>query len=258
MSSDKENIESGADLASGSLTDAQIRPEVPIFRRLVPGSTEAAVPLLIGSLVALLIVILMVSFGVLVPAHIARGLQYQINSLNSQNDNLRAELELSQAKNKEYEAKLEGAPPEQARSQIYEMQATINALEEQIEIIRAAEWPPLTASTQESLYQLLRDMPAREVWVGYADSGGRALARTFSDLFKRLDWPQQYPILAVLDPQDGLWITPISDFSEQLRDKIAQSTGLQFKLFPRRERLPDTIGVIVGYRTPNQEANEKP
>ncbi|MGH6875379.1 MAG: hypothetical protein ACREDW_10210 [Aestuariivirgaceae bacterium] len=247
MSTDKEN----ADQPGCVQTDgaAQVTPDVPIFRTSLPGSPQVAVRLLIGSLIAaVLIVIVMVSFGVLVPARVVSSLQNQINSLKTQNDDLRAELGLSQTKNKEYEAKLDGASPEQTRSQIYEMQATISSLEQQIEKIRAAEWPPLTASAQESLYQLLKDMPAHEVWIGYGDSGGLALAKSLSDVFKRLNWPQKYPILAVLDPQDGLWITPISDISEQLRDKIVQATGHQVNLFPRRERFPDKIGIVVGYR----------
>jgi hypothetical protein len=42
-----------------------------------------------------------------------------------------------------------------------------------------------------------------------------------------------------------------------VRQKIAQSTGLQFKLFPHSEQLPDVkkIGVIIGYRTPQKEAD---
>jgi hypothetical protein len=251
MSSDKDNAEPSSSQTSGAV---QVKPEVAMFRTLLPGSVQVPARLLIGSLIgALFIITSMVSVGVLVPAHVAGDLKNEINSLKSQNDGLRAELELSQSKNREYEEKLGGASPEQARSQMDKMRATIKTLEQQIEAIRAAEWPPLTAAEQESLYQLLKDMPAHEVWIGYGDSGGRALAITFSDVFKRLNWPQKYPILAVLDPQEGVWITPISDISEQLRDKIAQSTGLQINLFPRRERFPDKIGVIVGYRAQSKD-----
>lgn len=268
MPGDKDNMMSGTDEPTASQTDeaAQVKSEAPISRSFGAGSTHLAAQFVMVSLIAAsLIVIALVSFGVLVPAHITSGVQNQIdsiesemNSLRSQNENLRAELERSQTQSREYETKLERASPEQTRSQLYEMQVTIKALEQQMEAMRAAEWPPLTASAQESLYQHLKDMPAQEVWVGYADYGGRELARTFSHVFNRLNWPQKHEILAVHDPQDGLWITPISDFSEQLRDKIAQSTGLQFTLFPRRERFPDRIGVIVGYRAPNQEASQTP
>jgi hypothetical protein len=254
MSSDEELVESVADPAKGSQANAapQSDPATSVFPNLVSAQTVRFVA---GSVIAgLLFVTLVISFGALVPAHVVRDLQIQIDSLQSQNRKLRAELELSQTKRKEYENKLEGE--EQARSQISQMQATINALEEQVETIRAAEWPPLTASAQESLYQLLKDVPAQEVWIGYADYGGRALAKTFADVFERLNWPQNYPILAVNDPQEGLWITPINDASEQLRDKIIQSTGLQFKLFPRRERFLNKIGVVVGYRLQSRENEE--
>jgi hypothetical protein len=208
---------------------------------------------LLGSLIgAATILIVLMHSGMLVPAHVENGLQGQIVNLKGQNDTLRGELKLSERKNKEYEDQLGGASSEQAR-----MQATINALERQIETMRAAEWPPLTAAAQEALYRQLKDMPAREIWVGYADSNGRALAKQFSDVFNQLNWPQKYDVLAVHDPQDGLWVTPISDFSEQVRERIAQSTGLQFKLFPHSEQLPDVkqIGIIIGYRMPKYEGD---
>jgi hypothetical protein len=194
----------------------------------------------------------MITLRGVVPAHVATDLEIQVDILRKQNQSLSGELELSQRERKAYADKL--LREEQLRSQVSAMQATISSLEEQIATIRAAEWPPLTASAQESLYQRLKDLPPQEIWIGYADYGGRELARTFADVFKRLNWPQNYPILAVNDPQEGLWITPINDASEQLRDRIVQSTGLQFKLFPRRERFLDKIGVVVGYRSPSKES----
>lgn len=261
MPGDTQDDASGARLLNDARTDgaAQIKADGSGPRGLLPPAGQAAVRLLVASvIVAVFILISMVYSGVVVPAHVVTGLQDQIDSLKRENHGLRTELQRSQALGKEYEEKLEGASAEQARSRMQDMQAAIKALEQQIETMRAAEWPPLTQSAQESLYQMLKDMPAQEVWVGYADSGGRALARTFSEVFKRLNWPQKYEILAVLDPEEGLWITPISDFSEQLKDRIARSTGLQFKLFPRRERFPDKIGVIVGYRVPQEDTNETP
>src|SRR6185503_21234575 len=112
----------------------QVKPEVAMFRTLLPGSVQVLARLLIGSLIGTLFIITsMVSVGVLVPAHVAGDLKNEINSLKSQNDGLRAELELSQSKNREYEEKLGGASPEQARSQMDKMRATIKTLEQQIE-----------------------------------------------------------------------------------------------------------------------------
>jgi hypothetical protein len=175
--------------------------------------------------------------------------------VKAQNEKLRADLERSDRTGQEYKAVLDGASPEQARSRIDEMQASITALKQEIETIRAAEWAPLSQAAQDNLYRQLSDLPPREVWVGYADSGGRDLARAFSSVFKRLNWTQKYDIIAVLDPEVGLWITPMNDFSAQVRDRIAQATGLQFKLFPHKEQLPDgdQIGIIIGFRVPNKE-----
>jgi hypothetical protein len=249
----KDDIQSavGADLPPRLQTDpaAETKKELPSFLRQVPAIVHAPMQVLLGSLIgaATILVVLM-----LVPADVENGLRGQIDNLKGQNDTLRGELKLSERKNKEYQAELAGASSEQAR-----MQATINALEQQIETMRAAEWPPLTAVAQEALYRQLKDMPAQEVWVGYADSNGRALAKQFSDVFNKLNWPQKYDVLAVHDPQDGLWITPISDFAEQVRERIVQSTGLQFKLFPHSEQLPDVkqIGIIIGYRMPKNEGD---
>lgn len=188
----------------------------------------------------------------LVPAHVASDLTNEAESLRRQNDALRRAGEQSAATIKAYERKL-SEPPVQLQSQIAQMQATIDALEQEIDAVKAAEWPPLASTAQDALYDVLKGLPAREVWVGYADSGGRALARTFSDVFKRLNWPQKYDILAVADPQQGLWITPISDFSDEVRNRVQQATGLEFQSFPHREQLPDAkqIGIIIGYRTAN-------
>ncbi len=229
----------------------------PFFPRQLPTVAHAPLQVLVGSLIgAVIILIAGTHLGMLVPAQVASSLEQQVQNLTSQGAGLRGELEIAERKNREYEAKL-GASSEQALSRMAEMQRTITALEQQLEAIRAAEWPPLTAAAQEALYSQLKDLPAREVWVGYADSNGRALAKQFSRVFNRLNWPQKYDVLAVHDPQDGLWITPTDDFSDQVRQKIAQSTGLQFKLFPHTEQLPDAkqIGVIIGYRTPRNDAD---
>lgn len=231
--------------------------QIPFFPRQVPTVAHAPLQVLVGSLIgAVIILIAATHLGMLVPAQVANSLEQQIQNLTSQGAGLRGELEIAERKNREYEAKL-GASSEQALSRVAEMQRTITALEQQLEAIRAAEWPPLTAAAQEALYSQLKDLPARQVWVGYADSHGRALAKQFSRVFNRLNWPQKYDVLVVHDPQDGLWITPTDEFSDQVRQKIAQSTGLQFKLFPHSEQLPDAkqIGVIIGYRTPQKEAD---
>jgi hypothetical protein len=253
----KDDVQSadGADLLPRLQTDpaAEAKKELPFFPRLVPAIARAPMLVLFVSLIATATILIVLMFsGVLVPTRDENGLRGQIDNLKGQNDRLRGELKLSERKNKEYQDKLAGVSSEQAR-----LQATINALEQQIETMRAAEWPPLTATAQEALYRQLKDMPAREVWVGYADSNGRALAKQFSDVFNQLNWPQKYDVLAVHDPQDGLWITPISDFSDQVRERIAQSTGLQFKLFPHSEQLPDVkqIGIIIGYRAPKNEGD---
>ena len=220
-----------------------------------PWSTTLAAPqlaILIGSLIgaAMLLVGLLLT-EMLVPAHVANELASESQSLRRQNDALRRAGELSAVKIKDYERKLDEVPTAELQSQIAQMQATIDGLEQQIDAIKATEWPPLAAATQDALYEVLKGLPAREVWVGYADSGGRALAKNFSEVFKRLNWPQKYDILAVADPQQGLWITPISDFSDDVRGRVQQATGLKFQLFPHREQLPDArqIGIIIGYRT---------
>jgi hypothetical protein len=210
--------------------------------------------ILVGSFTGGAIVIAALLFSeMLVPARVASQLMSEIEGLKRQNNALRSARERSDLMSKELERRLAGTTPEEMRSRMSEMQTKIDGLERQIDTMRASEWPPLAAAAQEALYRELQDMPAREVWVGYADSGGRALAKTFSEVFKRLNWPQKYDILAVVDPQEGLWITPISDFSEQVRDRVQRSTGLDFKLFPHREQLPDEkqMGIIIGYRTAN-------
>jgi hypothetical protein len=239
--------ESGA--ASVDVAEKQPGPEVR-RRMLVIGGVLG------GSLVgAAAIMLALIHSGLLVPAQVAEELRGQVDTVKIQNAKLQRDLELSQRIGNDYKAVLDGASPEQTRSRIDELQASLEALKQEIETIRAAEWAPLTASAQEALYSQLKELPPREVWVGYADSGGRDLARTFSSVFKRLNWTQKYDIIAVLDPEVGLWITPLNDFSGQVRDKIAQATGLEFKLFPHREQLPDgnQIGIIIGYRTPNKE-----
>jgi hypothetical protein len=244
------------DPQSSRSEQAEKKP-IPFFPIQFPTVAYAPLQVLVGSLIgAVIILIAATHLGMLVPAQVANSLEQQVQNLASQGAGLRNDLELAERKNREYEARL-GASSEQALSRMAEMQRTITALEQQLEAIRAAEWPPLTAAAQEALYSQLKELPAREVWVGYADSNGRALAKQFSRVFNRLNWPQKYDVLAVHDPQDGLWITPTDDFSDQVRQKIAQSTGLQFKLFPHTEQLPDAkqIGVIIGYRTPRNDAD---
>lgn len=233
-----------------------------------PAESEASIParwprpqvkgplrILLGSVIgAAIIVAGLLLTKVLVPAEVARELTSETEGLKRQNDALSRARDQLDAKIREYEKQLAEGSPEQFKAQIAELQATIQGLEQQIEAVQASEWPPLESATQDALYEVLKDLPAREVWVGYADSGGRNLAKTFSEVFRRLRWPQKYDILAVVDPEEGLWITPINDFSEDVRDRIRQSTGLEFKLFPHREQLPDAkqIGIIIGYRTPKE------
>jgi hypothetical protein len=223
---------------------------------VVPKRTFGIGRVLAGGLIGAAVVGLALSYsGILVPVRVAEELRSQIDIVKAQSDKLRADLELSDRTGREYKSALDGASPQQARSRMDEMQKTIRALQQEIETIRAAEWAPLSEATQDALYRQLSDLPPREVWIGYADSGGRDLARTFSSVFKRLNWTQKYDIIAVLDPEVGLWITPMNDFSAQVRDRIGQATMLQFKLFPHREQLPggEQIGIIIGYRTPNKE-----
>jgi hypothetical protein len=210
-------------------------------------------PILFSSMIgAAIIVVGLLLSEVLVPAHVASELRSEAEGFKRQNDALKLAGQESDAKIRQYEKQLGQGSPEQLKSQIAEMQDTIEGLEQQIEAARASEWPPLAPATQDALYDVLKDLPAREVWVGYADSGGRALAKSFSEVFRRLSWPQKYDILAVVDPEEGLWITPISDFSEEVKNRVRQSTGLEFQLFPHREQLPDAkqIGIIIGYRGP--------
>lgn len=217
-------------------------------------------PILLSSMIgAGIIVAGLLLSEVLVPAHVASELRSEAEGFKRQNDALKRAGQESDAKIRQYEKQLSQGSPEQFKSQIAEMQDTIEGLEQQIkgleqqiEAARASEWPPLAPATQDALYDVLKDLPAREVWVGYADSGGRALAKSFSEVFRRLSWPQKYDILAVVDPEEGLWITPISDFSEEVKNRVRQSTGLEFQLFPHREQLPDAkqIGIIIGYRGP--------
>jgi hypothetical protein len=210
-------------------------------------------PILFSSMIgAAIIVVGLLLSEVLVPAHVASELRSEAEGFKRQNDALKLAGQESDAKIRQYEKQLGQGSPEQLKSQIADMQDTIEGLEQQIEAARASEWPPLAPATQDALYDVLKDLPAREVWVGYADSGGRALAKSFSEVFRRLSWPQKYDILAVVDPEEGLWITPISDFSEEVKNRVRQSTGLEFQLFPHREQLPDAkqIGIIIGYRGP--------
>jgi len=258
---DMPATESEAPAQQAAASDAApAQKEIPASARLP--QPQSAMTILLGSIIGAAIILAgLLATKMLVPAHVAIQLTNETEDLKRQNDALRRAREQSDAKNEQSEAKIKvyeeqlgATSPEQFKAQIAEMQATIQGLEQQIEAVRATEWPALDSAAQDALYESLRDLPAREVWVGYADSGGRDLAKTFSEVFRRLNWPQKYDILAVVDPQEGLWITPISDFSEEVRDRIRKSTGLEFKLFPHREQLPDAkqIGIIIGYRTPKE------
>jgi hypothetical protein len=260
---DGEPVESEAPPQQAAASDAAPTQNEALISTKWPGR-QVARPLAIffGSVIGFAIIVAgLLATKMFVPAHVASELMSETETLKSEtetlkreNDELRRAGEQLNAKLEQYEKRLAEGSPEQFKAQIAELQATIQGLEQQIEAARASEWPPLNAAAQDALYNALKDLPAREVWVGYADSGGRDLAKTFSTVFTRLSWPQKYDILAVVDPQEGLWITPISDFSQDVRDRIRQSTGLEFKLFPHREQLPDAkqIGIIIGYRTPKE------
>jgi hypothetical protein len=255
-----------AERKDGQPGESEAPPQQAAASDAVPTQNEALIPtperqatrplvIFFGSVTGFAIIVAgLLATKTLVPAHVASQLMSETETLKRENDELRRAGEQLNAKLEQYEKRLAEGSPEQFKAQIAELQTTIQGLEQQIEAVRASEWPPLNAAAQDALYNALKDLPAREVWVGYADSGGRDLAKSFSSVLTRLSWPQKYDILAVVDPQEGLWITPISDFSENVRDRIRQSTGLEFKLFPHREQLPDAkqIGIIIGYRTPKE------
>ncbi len=97
-------------------------------------------PILLSSMIgAVIIVAGLLLSEVLVPAHVTSELTSEAEGLKRQNDALRRAGQELDAKIRQYEKQLGQGSPEQFKSQIAEMQATIEGLEQQIARARAAD-----------------------------------------------------------------------------------------------------------------------
>jgi hypothetical protein len=96
-----------------------------------------------------------------------------------------SEIKLVTAQRDDYQAKLGGATPDQAK-------AKIEALERTVHLVVGSKWEPLTKDETELLASNLSKIPPKFLNVFYENELGKDLAQTIMEAFRRAKWPEVF------------------------------------------------------------------
>jgi hypothetical protein len=140
-----------------------------------------------------------------------------------------------------YKERLNGASPDQAK-------AKIEALEAQVSALRNREWPPLTATESAAFKAALKGVAPRQVFVFAEDRDGNFLVRSLIQALNEAGWSAARDSSNSGVP-DGLNIWPADETARQVRDALANATGLPVNLidseFHKQQKL---IAIGVGFK----------
>jgi hypothetical protein len=139
-----------------------------------------------------------------------------------------------------YKERLNGASPDQAK-------AKIEALEAQVSALRNREWPPLTATESAAFKAALKGVAPRQVFVFAEDRDGIFLVRSLIQALNEAGWSAARDS-SISGVPDGINVWPADETGRQVRDALANATGLPVNLIDsEHHKQQKLIAIGVGF-----------
>jgi hypothetical protein len=140
-----------------------------------------------------------------------------------------------------YKERLNGASPDQAK-------AKIEALEAQVSALRNREWPPLTATASATFKAALMGVEPRQVFIFAEDRDGIFLIRSLIQALNEAGWSAKRDS-SLNGVPDGLTVWPADETGRQVRDALANATGLDVNLIDSEyHKHQKQVAIGVGFK----------
>jgi len=140
-----------------------------------------------------------------------------------------------------YRERLNGASPDQAKAKIEELEAQVSSL-------RNREWPPLTATASATFKAALKGAEPHQVFLFAEDRDGIFLIRSLIQALNEAGWSAKRDS-SLNGVPDGLTVWPADETGRQVRDALANATGLDVNLIDSEyHKQQKQIAIGVGFK----------